>query len=515
MKRLVAFIAASAGVLLANPVLAQTENCGAELNYDDADIRAVIDEIAVRTGRTFLLDPRVQGRVTVKSPPNGGLCPDEAWELFQAMLRVNGFAATPLGASKYKIVPLQESARAAGPVGEGATGGDLVTQIVRLRFIDAREAAANLSQIINERGVAAPVRSGNSIILVDTADNVERLKAVLAQLDRDPTVYKTIQLANASAAEVARVLKGLAREISEEGGAQSVPVSIVPVEASNSILLRAEPAMIQRLAGVISELDQIGGAKADLSVIPLSHANAEEIAQTLSQFMGPQTAGGDNPDAPPQQSATVSFHRPTNSIIINGDADMQRKMQWLISQLDVRRAQVLIEAIVVEVSDSTARELGLQYFLTGTKGSSIPFATTNFQNVSPNILALAGPTLIETGNFPGSVSDDLKDDITEAALTELLGISGLAFGGAGTIGDDGVFSAILTALKQDERSNVLSSPSIVTVDNQEAELSVGQEIPITTGEAVGDNLTNAFRTIERKEVGVILTVTPQINEGGT
>jgi general secretion pathway protein D len=135
--------------------------------------------------------------------------------------------------------------------------------------------------------------------------------------------------------------------------------------------------------------------------------------------------------------------------------------------------------------------------------------------VSPNILALAGPTLIETGNFPGSISDDLKDDITEAALNELFGINGLAFGGAGTIGKDGVFSAILTALKRDERSNVLSSPSVVTVDNQQAELSVGQEIPITTGEAVGDNLTNAFRTIERKEVGVILTVTPQINEGGT
>lgn len=520
MKRLLlASVAATA--LLSSDALSQTppqnrENCGAELNYDKADISAVVDEIAMRTGRTFLLDPRVAGEVTVKSPPNGGICPDEAWELFQAMLRVNGFAATPIGANKYKIVPVQEGPRMAGPVGEG-TGGDLVTQIVRLRYVDAREAAANISQIINERGVAAPVRSGNSIILVDTADNVERLKQVLEQLDRDTTVYRTIPLNNASATEVARVVSGLAREISEEGGGAPTQVSVVPVEASNSVLIRAEPAMITRLSSVVAELDRIGAAKADLSVIFLSNTDAEDLVPLLREVANSQSAtpGADGQPVITNQRAAISFHKPTNSIIINGDADIQQTLHNVISQLDVRRAQVLIEAIIVEISDDTARNLGLEYFITGTAGSPIPFMTTNFRESGNNILALAGPALIQTNRLPKNIKDEVDTgDLTDAALDALLGINGLGIGGIGEIGDN-PFGVLLTAIKKDDTSNVLSTPSIVTLDNQEASLSVGQEIPITTGEAVSDNLDNAFRTVSRQEVGVILEVTPQINEGGT
>lgn len=512
MKKTVAFfvgLAALAGAARAQEPAQQA--CGVAINYDDADIRAVVEEIALRTGRTFILDPRVQGRATVKSPPNGGLCADEAWELFQAMLRVNGFTATPIGAGKYKIVPTQEGPRAAGPVGE-AEGGDIVTQIVRLQHIDAREAAANLSQIINERGVVAPVRSGNALILVDTADNMARLREVLAQLDRDTTVYRTISLNYASAGEVARIVSGLAQEITEEGG-QRAKISVVPVEASNSLLIRAEPSIVSRLSRVVADLDQIGGSKSDLAVIYLDHADAEEMAALLREIADAQGATGEGA-APGRTRATISFHKPTNAVIINGDADMQRTLKNVIAQLDVRRAQVLIEAIIVEVSDRTARELGLQYFLTGTKGSSIPFMTTNFRSAQPNILALAGPTLIETGVLPDTF-ENFREDLAEAALNSLLGLNGLGFGGGGRIGDDAVFSAILTAIKQDDTSNVLSTPSIVTLDNQTARLSVGQEIPITTGETIGDDFTNAFRTISREEVGVILEVTPQINEGGT
>lgn len=517
---------------LALPAIAAEPNaqCGAELNYEDADIRAVVDDIAIRTGRTFLLDPRVQGRVTVKSPPDGGLCPDEAWELFQAMLRVNGFVATPLGANKYKIVPIQEAPRSAGPVG-AAERGDLVTQIVRLRYIDSREAAANLSQLVNEKGIVAPVRSGNALILVDTAENVARLRKVLDQLDRDTTVYKTIPLQNASAAEVARVVSGLAQQMTNENGGQSSNVSVVPLEASNSILIRAEPSVISRLTGVISQLDEIGGSKSDLSVVFLNHANAEQLAPLLRQIVNSQggdATGGDagggasgaTPPAPVSASvgkgrAMIAFDKATNAIIINGDADIQRTLHNVIAQLDIRRPQVLIEAIIVEVSDTTARELGLQYFFTGTKGSTVPFVTTNFQRASPNVLALAGPTLLQTGNLPSNVSSSFGSDLTKAALDALLGINGFGLGGAGQIGDGTVFSAILTAIKQDDTSNVLSTPSVVTLDNQEASLSVGQEIPITTGEAVGDNFQNAFRTVSREQVGTILKVTPQINEGGT
>ena len=494
---------------------AAQENCGEALNLEDADIRSVVDEIAMRTGKKFVLDPRVAGKVTIKSGPNGGLCADEAWELFQAALRVTGFTATPISANSYRIIPVQEGSRAAGPVGK-SVAGDFVTQIVRLNHVDAREAAANLSQIISERGVVAPVRSGNAVILVDTADNMARLREVLAQIDRDTTIYRTITLENASAAEVARVVSGMAQEISEEGAVSASKISVIPVAASNSILIRAEPQILKRLAEVIAELDRIGKTQSDLSVITLNHADAEDMAKLLKEIAtGQTTAGvGDAQAAPAAASrVNISFHKATNSVIVSGDADIQQTLKKVVQQLDVRRAQVQIEAIIVEVSDTTARALGIEYLLAPTDGKTVPFTATNFSSTTPNILAAAGalllnPEILKGGTLP-------TNGLTNAAVASLLGTNGFIGGAAGKIGKDAVFGAVLTAVKQDTESNVLSFPSIVTLDNQEASLSVGQEIPITTGEAVGQDLDKAFRTVSREQVGVILEVTPQINDGGT
>jgi len=486
------------------------ETCDSELNYEDADIRVVVDEIAVRTGRTFLLDPAVQGRVTIKSPPNGGICAEETWELFQAMLRVNDFAALPIGQDKYKIIPSQDAARSGGEVGgDTKIGEGFVTQIVRLRYIDAREAAANLAQIIGVDGVVSPVRSGNSVILVDTASNVERLRKVLMELDRDTTIYRTIALDHASAADVTRIITELGQQITEESGGGG-SFSVVPVDASNSILIRAEPSLVRRLAGVVAELDRSGGISADLSVTYLNHTDAEEMAPLLSEVANGAQAPGVQGVPAPINRTTISFHKPTNAIIINGDASIQRTLQNVIAKLDIRRSQVLVEAIIVEVSDVTARELGLQYFLSGTEGSRIPFSGTSFAGAQPDFLAAAGSALLgddndQNGNIGGA--------LTGAALSSLLGANGFALGGVGTFGNNSVFGAILTAIQNDTTSDVLSTPSVVTLDNQTARLQVGQEIPITTGEALGNDFSNAFRTVTREEVGVILEVTPQINEG--
>ncbi len=503
------------------------ENCGAPLNYEEADIRAVIDEIAMRTGRTFLLDPAVQGRVTVKSPANGGLCVDEAWELFQAMLRVNDFVATPVGEGKYRIVPLQEAARAAATVGEGS-GSDFVTQIVRLNYVDAREAAANLAQIVGQNGVVSPVRTGNSVIIVDTADNVARIQQVLNQLDRDATIFRTIALQHASASDIARLVRDLGAELSDDGNSRA-SFSVVPVNASNSLLVRAEPTLMRRLELVIAELDQFGEQTSDLIVVTLKHANAEQLAPLLAEVANNVTPAGAGESQVNRNRATVSFHAPTNAIIINGDASIQRTLKNVIDELDVRRAQVLVEAIIVEISDTTARELGVQYFLTG---DNIPFSATNFSG-TPNIFPAAGAALLNGSKFTGvfetpsstitdangvvtnSTTEGLQSQLATQALQSLLGARGLTLGGGFEFGNGNIFGGILTALKSDSDSNVLSTPSVVTLNNQTARLQVGQEIPITTGEAIGDDFTNAFRTIDREQVGVILEVTPQINDGDT
>lgn len=528
-KAIAAFGIGSA--LLAVPCAAWAqEKCGDALNYEDADLRAVIDEIAIRTGRTFLLDPAVQGRVNVKSPPNSGLCADEAWDLFQAILRANNFVATPISDRKYRIVPLQEGARTASPVGEGK-GSDLTTQIVRLKYVDAREAAANLAQIIGTNGVVSPVRTGNSVIIVDTAGNAERIREVLNQLDRDMTVYRTVPLKYAAAREVARLVREIGQQMTEETGGRGT-FSVVAAEASNSLLIRAEPGLMRRLELVIGELDQYGESASEIAVVALKHASAEELAPLLGDVANNLTQRGQGGEGQPASSSrvTVSFHKPTNSIIINGDANIQRTLQNVISQLDVRRAQVLVEAIIVEVSDTTARQLGVQYFLTGSAEKGIPFSATNFSSAQPNMFAAAGTALIRGGGYPtglsgGSNNDDDDDDsatedsvandLAEAALTSLLGASGIAIGGGADLGNGNIFGAILTAIKRDSDSNILSTPSVVTLNNETARLQVGQEIPITTGEAIGSDLTNAFRTITREQVGVILEVTPQINDGDT
>lgn len=501
--------------------VAQDNTCAGSVNFEEADIRTVITDFAVRTGHKFVVDPRVNGSITIKSGPNGGLCADEAWELFQAALRVSGFTASPINGDSYKIIPLQEGARSATPVGEGEAG-NYVTQIVRLKYVDAREAAATLTQIVSERGVVSPVRTANALILVDVADNVERMRKILAQIDQDTTVYRTIALDNMSAIEAARIVGDLAKEFSEENNGQRTSIQVLPVEASNSILVRAEPTVLARITRVIAELDRTGGTTSGLSVVTLKNANAEEMVELLRSIAGAQPdaalATGDNVVATRLGADTnISVDPATNSIIISGDTAIQQMLKDVIGQLDVRRAQVQVEAIVVEVSDGTARELGIQYFLSGdgSENGRVPFSATNFQDATPNVIGAAGALLLDDPS-PDDGSAAPGDAIAEAALTSLLGVNGFLLGGAGTLSDGTVFGAILTALQEDDESRVLSLPSITTLDNSPAKLSVGQEIPITTGEAAGDNFSGgAFRTVSREEVGIILEVTPRITDGNT
>ncbi len=506
-----AFIAAA-------PAAAQSpETCQGSINYEDADISAVVDEIALRTGKKFVVAPQVNGRITIKSGPNGGLCPNEAWELFQAALRVTGFVATPINGDSYKIVPLQFGARAAGPVGEGRPG-DIVTQIVRLQYVEARNAAASLSQIVSERGVVNPVNGGNALILVDSEDNIERMRQVLAEIDRDTRVYRTVTLQNASATEVAGVVRQLAQELGEEEGGRRGGVSVVPVEATNSVIVRAEPVLLRRLLTVVSELDRIGESTSDVAVIRLAHQDAETLAVTLRELADaqPRDPGEDGQAARRGgQRAIISVDKPTNSIIISGDAGIQQTLRRAIFELDVRPAQVQVEAIIVEISETAARQLGVEYLISGSGNGVVPFTTTNFSESQANLLSSFAQSFVSGDDATTNGAGVLENDVLQAALGSLLGLNGVAFGGGGQTDDGNIYAAVVTALQQDTNTNVLSLPSVVTLDNQPARLNVGQEIPITTGEAIGDNFNGAFRTVSREEVGVILEVTPRISDGDT
>ncbi len=493
---------------------AEAENaCDERLNFENMEIGLVIDEMASRTGRKFLVDPRVAGNVTVKSGAEGGLCADEAWELFLAALRVNRFTATPITADTFKIVPAQLGAREAGPVNE-TNGSGFATQIIRLDHVNAQEAAGSITQIIGETGLVSSVSSTNSVIVVDTPDNIERIRQIVARIDRDSSIVETFTLLNVSASEAAAAVNALARQATEEGAAVGAArVQTTPIISSNRLLVRARPEMMSRVREIISELDAVGGAGASLAVVQLAHADAEPMVRLLGGLAEATVAqtGSDaalDPASGAARRPRLSAYPPTNSIIIYGDAETQRTMKSVIAQLDVRRQQVLVEAIIVEVSDGTARQLGVNYFAADRNGERVLFSSNTFGGAERRLLSDAGRGLLES-------DPDAQEDLAQDALDSLLGLSGFSFGGAATFGSGKIFGAILTAIKEDDQSRVLSFPSVVTLDNEPATLSVGQEIPSTTGETVGDDFTNTVRTVSREEVGVILKVTPHINRGGT
>jgi general secretion pathway protein D len=491
------------------------------LNLQDADIRVFIQDVARTTGQTFIIDPRVQGRVSLASQTP--LARDELFEVLLSTLRANGLVAAPAGSRTWRIEP------AAAGQGGAVQAAGFATQIFKLRSLDARSAAETLRPMISAQGAVVPSQRGNLLIVADYADNLRRVRSLLAQVDQDRGVTQTVTLRSSSAREIARVLNELLAGPGGDPGARNGLVSIVVVDSSNSIVLKGEPDVVRPLLEVIADLDRRAESAGDVRVVQLQHADAEQLLPVLQQLVGqspapaaaPASAGadGEGPAAtapvassPAGARANIARYPGANAIIIAADPETQRMLAEVIRQLDLRRQQVLVEAIVVEVSDETAKRLGVQFAIAGINGSNIPFAATNYANTAPNLPALIGAAAGE-GQLPEN--SPTLDILRNAAVSSLLGANGIVTGGGGTLNDDALFGVIINAVKSDTASNLLSTPSIMTLDNQEATLLAGQEVPITTGEVLGDDNSNPFRTIQRQNVGVALEVKPQINAGGT
>ena len=492
---------------------------GQALDLQGVDLRAFIQDVSRATGSTFILDPRVQGTVTITSQSR--MQAPELLGVLLATLRANGLVAIPAGQNTYRVVPDEGAAQQPGSAGMDGLG--YATEVFTLRHVDARAAAETLKGLVGRGGVVAPTPQGNGLLIADYADNLARLRALVAQLDQDRSDIRTVPLRNSSAREIAGVVSQLVASPGGGEGARSGTVSVIAVESSNTIMLRGDPAAVERIATVVVDLDQRASASGDVRVVRLQHADAEQLLPVLQQLVGQSgenndgtaaaTAAGNAdtsaaPSLPGGRRAKLARFPGANAIVIAADAETQRMLADVIAQLDTRRAQVLVEAIVVEVSDGTAKKLGVQFLLAGKDGN-VPFAATNFPGDGPGLLPLAAAATVGRDAEEGSAAEDLG----AAALQSLLGTAGglLGIGGSNS---DRLFGAIITAVKSDNQSNLLSTPSILTLDNQEARILVGQEVPITTGEVLGDANTNPFRTTERQDVGIQLEVRPQINPGG-
>ena len=490
-----------------------------------------MQDIGLRTNRIIITDPSLAGTVNIISPPDATLDPETLWEVFQASLQLNGYTAVPIGGREYKIVRTASALREAGN-GAGQGGADLVTQVVPLRFVDVREAVNSVRSLVAETGLLSAITETNTLIIADTADNVTRVVDILEEIDRDESVYRPIRLENALAVEVASTLREIANSGASEG--QRSGVNIVPVAQSNTVVLRGSPQEVARLVPIVRELDQVGSSRSGLDAIYLNHADAEEVVELLRSLLGEQVEG--ESVVPGGMQTAVAADTATNAVVVNASPDTTRLVRQIVGQLDIRRPQVMIEAIVVQISSSTARDLGVQY-LSG--GNGVPATAASFPGSGPNLISAAGAAYflgpgsddiqggVETTTLPdGSVIRTPRDgnqalasisgEIVQAAVRDLLSFNGFLAGFADVTDDGSVYGVLLNAIRSDADSNVLSTPFTTVLDNETARLQVGQNVPIVSGRASGDDFNGGvFASVEREDVGTILEVTPSINDGNT
>ena len=531
-------------LIFTTPVTAQQT-----LNVRDADIRAFVQDAARVTGQTFIVDGRVTGKVSVVT--DRPLSRSEYFEVFLSTLRANGLVAIPMRGGGYRIQPSDGAATQPTRVGSRAeSASQFVTEVFRLRSIDAATAVETLRPLISREGSLTANRSANSLVVADYADNIRRIRDLIRQIDRDSAATQIVTLENAGAREIATALQGLAGQGGGEGARTSV--SIAAIDSSNAIALRGDPTSVARFAEMAKQLDARAQSGSEIRVYRLEHANAETLLETVQSLIGGQSNGARGSDmpsvaapanggAPAASSApivatssggstngiggrgpiVVTRYEGTNALIVAANPDVQRSLGELIRQLDTRPEQVLVEAIVVEIGNEAAKKLGVQ-FLVG--GKDAPFAATNYSNALPNILTIAGAvgaeeltrttTTVNGNTTTTGTSSALGDSLQEAAAASILSATG-GFGGVALdIGKNAIFGTIINAIAADTESNLLATPHIVTLNNQKAKFLVGQEVPVSTGEQLSANFENAFRTVQRQEVGIKLEVTPQVNAQG-
>jgi len=474
------------------------------INLKDADIRAFIEDISVVTGKTFIIDPRVTGTVSVASQAK--LSKNEVFAVFQDVLRVRGFVATPTRSGAYRITLIQGAAQDALLTSGAGRQGTFSTAVLKLSHGDAADASRLIKPVLHSQGRLTANSGGRVLVITDYPENIQKAKEILTAMEVDQAAVVSIKLRHISArdAKVAVTsLMGSGAPQVRNGVVTGETVKAVAIDASNTIVLRGDPADVEQLRTIILEMDTEGALpRGQVSVIRLRHANGEDVVQVLEKILPAYASKVESESSP-----SVAYEPGSNSVIISAAPNVQAELETVVRSLDVRRAQVLVEAIIVEISDTAAEDLGLQFILAGNENSSLPLISTNFSRSAPNLLAVTGA--LAGGSFlDGTATGNLQD----AAVNSLLGLQGGTFGFGGT-GDSGLFGVILNAVANDTDSNVLSTPFVTTLDNVPAEFLVGQEVPFTSGETLGNNNNNPFRTINREEVGIKLYVLPHITEG--
>jgi general secretion pathway protein D len=495
-------------------------------NYKDADLSQIIQAVSEVTGKNFIIDPRVNAKVTMLSATP--MSPAAFYEAFLSVLQVYGYVAVPAG-KVIKIVPNTDARQLPAndlPENVSATSDEIVTQVITLKNVSAAQLVPMLRPLIPQYGHLAPYATGNMLIISDRASNVSRLVRIIERIDESgDEPVEVIALHNASAGDVVRIVNSLNQGQGAEGAGAAV--KIVADDRTNSILLTGEKSQRLRLKTLIINMDTPLATGGDTQVRYLRYADAEKISDKLKGQAtasakaqgGPApapTAGGggaSNVDA----SVTIWADVATNALIITAPPKIMKSLMAVIDKLDIRRAQVQVEAIIAEIDVNKSSNLGVQWILDG--GNNYGYGVTNLPGSGTSIVDLAAAVLGATGKTTATT--------LPAGTTATSGLSSSTVGTGATFAigkynsNTGKgFAALIQALRSDGSSNIISTPSLITMNNEEAEVKVTQEIPLITGSyssstaAVGGT-TSPFTTIQREEVGTILKVTPHINEGNS
>ena len=460
------------------------------LNYEDVDIKKVTQDIAQFSKKTIILDPRVKGKITIYS--NAELDRDQVWNVYLRTLQVNGFSIISEEGFA-RIIPENEATRDLSI--STKTLGDFETIVIPLTNRSADEILPMIKPITGRQAHLSSITSINSILLVDRGSNVERVKGLILDLDKNNTAkISIIKLENLSPIEAVRILDKLK--------AQNNPTIskfiAIPFSPTNSVIVSANDFVTNNINSTLKSLDADVTSDDSVDVIYLKYAKASDISAILSSISSSFIIDADG------KKTAITHHEKTNSLIISSAETNLGTIKNIISKLDIRRAQVLVEAIIVELSETAARNLGVETIYNGSNSDSVPIGVTRFGGAGPDLLSIVG-----------AASNDQDVNLNTTALSSLLNTQGLVTG-FGDLSDGGdKFIGIINAIAQDTNSNILSTPSILAMDNETANLVIGQEIPITTGESLGTSNANPFRTTSRQEVGIKLEVTPQINEGSS
>ena len=487
-------------MLCSTPVYAEKVT----LNLKNADISALISTVAEVTNRNFIIDPRVKGKVTVIS--TRPMDSDEVYQVFLSILKVHGFAAVPSG-EVTKIVPDVNAKQDGIPTASDrhpGRGDEMVTRIVQVDNVAAAQLVPILRPLIPQQGHLAAYPATNVLIISDRANNVERLLTIIRRIDQvSDSEIEVITLQYASAVEVVRVLTSLKRATPGGKGAAASAGGQVLVadERTNSVLLSGDRASRLRMRAIISHLDTPLDAGGNTDVIYLRYATAADIVDTLlgvGKIEEKEAQQGKGKVTVSKGSFDIQADEATNSLVITAPPDIMRTIKQVISKLDIRRAQVLVEAVIAEVSEDTAKELGVQWAFGGSDNNS-PVGIVNFTN---------------SGSLVSDIINGAADAADGGAFPSIVDNALLGF--AKTNGSFN-YLAVMNLLSSDANTNILSTPTLVTLDNEEAEIVIGENVPFVTGSftstGASDGATNPFQTIQREDVGLTLKIKPQINEG--